>query len=69
MQSYDWLNTLLWLILVLWVLINANLRKNNVVGWTVLALLTGPFVIPFVTDRPNGATHDRHNGATWKWRF
>ena len=23
----------------------------------------------FVTDRPNEATHDRHNGATWKWRF
>ena len=22
-----------------------------------------------VTDRPNQATHDRHNQATWKWRF
>ena len=22
-----------------------------------------------VTDRPNQATHDRHNGATWNWRF
>lgn len=53
MQSYDWLNTLLWLIPVLWVLINANLRKNNVVGWTVLALLTGPFVMPFYLAHRN----------------
>jgi hypothetical protein len=22
-----------------------------------------------VTDRPNGARHDRAKGATWKWRF
>lgn len=25
--------------------------------------------IPYVTDRPYENTHDRLNGATWKWRF
>ena len=66
MQGYDWLNMLLWLVPVLWVLIDANLRKNNVVGWTGLALLTGPFVIPFYLAHRNIRREEvRKGGRAW----
>lgn len=66
MQWNDWLKLLLWLVPVLWVLINANLRKNNVVGWTVLAFLTGPFVIPFYLAHRNLRHEEvRKGGRFW----